>query len=514
MALDFIPNMSIPENFEIDVRDAPGEVVVDPMRRRDHNRPKGLHEAKKELNRVAKGTGARLDRRIATFPQGEYVLLMRCHVVDGRTGVVSEHMRIVGTGMLRAAVDDHLETLLTYTGEPAELVVEAPVAGAADADRVEARSYLEMPENAVERSKKLRVMLQRAWVLEGHSPVTKHIYNAVKKGSPGFAWWHDEFPDVEFTNMAVEAADVSRKIFPIVATKLHELLTGRLPGEETPAPEEPPAPPVPREPEGPFAPCLRSILCTRCNRHRGRCNKRGRRANAAGAHDTNEMTTDSIEDIIDDIIEDPSEEDPGEEPIEDPGEEPVEDPVEDLDEDPAEDIIEDPVEDIIEDPVEDRTEPLDDPHGPRDVFMDFMARVQTLAHEHEPFVHLTRGQIAMLKAYMDAGKSRVAAYRAMGLGVTPEYEEWARKSQGVRAWRQLAVEFPGCMETLVAHGHVSDRYTPRAQPKKPKTAKTRKTQKNAFAKNSASRKMRTRKRNEKSSEEKVRALRRAGYQVY
>ena len=493
----------------MEMGDAAGE-VVDPMRRRDHNRLKGLHEAKKELNRVAKGTGARLDRRIATFPQGEYVVLMRCHVVDGRTGVVSEHMRIVGTGMLRAAVDDHLETLLAYTGEPAELVVEAPSAGAADADRVEAQSYLEMPENAVERSKKLRVMLQRAWVLEGHSPVTKHIYNAVKKGSPGFAWWRGEFPDVEFTNMAVEAADVSRKIFPIVATKLHELLTGRLPGEEIPVPEEPPAPPAPREPEGPFVPCLRSILCTRCNRHRGRCNKRGRRANAADAHDTNEI-------IIEDIIEDPVEED-----VEDP----VEDPVQDLDEEPVEDFIENPVEDPAEEPVEDLEEPVEDldeepvqdplaaPRGPRDVFMDFMARVQTLTHEHEPFVHLTRGQIAMLKAYMDAGKSRVAAYRAMGLGVTPEYDEWARKSQGVRAWRQLAVEFPGCMETLVAHGHVADRYTPRAQPKKPKAAKTRKTQKNAFAKNSASRKMRTRKRNEKSSEEKVRALRRAGYQVY
>lgn len=510
--------MSIPENFEMDVGDAAGE-VVDPMRRRDHNRLKGLHEAKKELNRVAKGTGARLDRRIATFPQGEYVLLMRCHVVDGRTGVVSEHMRIVGTGMLRAAVDDHLETLLTYTGEPAELVVEAPSTGAADADRVEARSYLEMPENAVERSKKLRVMLQRAWVLEGHSPVTKHIYNAVKKGSPGFAWWRDEFPDIEFTNMAVEAADVSRKIFPIVATRLHELLTGRLPGEETPVSEEPPAPPAPREPEGPYVPCLRSTLCTRCNRHRGRCNKRGRRANAADAHDTNEdPSEDFIEDPVEDLDEEPIE-DPVEDPVEGLGEEPIEDPaedpIEDLDEEPVEDIIEDPVEEPVEDPVVDiDEEPLTDPHGPRDVFMDFMARVQNLAHENEPFVHLTRGQIAMLKAYMDAGKSRVAAYRAMGLGVTPEYEEWARKSQGVRVWRQLAVEFPGCMDTLVAHGHVADRYTPRAQPKKPKTAKTRKTQKNAFAKNSASRKMRTRKRNEKSSEEKVRALRRAGYQVY
>lgn len=465
---------------------------------RDHNRAKGLHEAKKELNRLVRGMEKRMNRRIATFPHGEYVLLTRCQVVDGRSGVASEHVRVVGTGVLRDAVEDHAETLLAYTGDPVPAVDDPPLA--VDADCAEAMSYMDMPENAVERSKKLRVMLQRAWVLEGHVPITKHIYKAVKKGSPGFAWWHEEFPDVEFTNVAVEAADVSRKIYPVVATKLHELLTGRLPGEDAPVVDEPPH--VPAEPDGPFQPCLRSTLCTRRNRHRGRCNKRGRLRQEMVVPEPVEPLEDPMEDHTEDPVEDPVE-DPHEDPHEDHTQEPIEDHAEDHTEDHAREPMEDPVEDPIEEP-------------PVDVFMSFMARLEALAHPDEPFVHLTRGQLAIVKAYMDTNISRVDAYKAMGLTVTPEYEEWARKSHGVKAWRQMAVEFPGYMETLVNGGLATDRWATHPKPKTPKQKKKapHTTKKKAITKETANQKMRTRKRNENSALAKGRALRSAGYVMF
>ena len=222
---------------------------------KERNPPKELNEALREMNRTVKGLEKRLDKRIASFPAGEYAFLTRCMVQDNRTGVVRQHLCVVGSGILKDAVDKHWDDIINYVPQEEESEEED-----VDAKAIE---YLNMPSSANPRAAKLREMLRLLWNLEGLSN-TKQIYNAVAKGEAGFDWWSTEFPDIPFTNKAVEASNDSARIYRVVAPKLYEKLTGRI----APA----------AAPEPPFVRCDRSHhitglqQCTLKRNHAGLCN--------------------------------------------------------------------------------------------------------------------------------------------------------------------------------------------------------------------------------------------------
>ena len=226
---------------------------------REHYRPKALNTAKKEMNRYVNGLEDRLDKRVSTYPDGEFVLMTRCKVQDKRTGIISHHVKVIGSGNLKAAVDTYYEDLVQYYPDSSSDEEEDPQ----DIDAV-ANAYLDMPGMATPRAAKLRDMLRQLWILEGHSD-TKQIYNAVTKGEAGFSWWTTEFPDIPFTNKAVESSENSSRIYRVVAPKLYERLVGTPPSIDGPV-------------EEPFMRCERNHRltglqqCSLHKGHRGACN--------------------------------------------------------------------------------------------------------------------------------------------------------------------------------------------------------------------------------------------------
>ncbi len=227
---------------------------------RDHYRPKTLNEAKKELNRLTSGFEKRLTKRVATFPEGEYVLITRCKTQDQRTGVMKQHIRAVGSGMLKDAVEKFWNELMDYYPTDDDEAMEEQ-----EDENARANALLDMPRNAIKRATALRDMLRELWKLEGHSN-TKQIYNAVSKGEDGFSWWLTEFPDIQFTNKAVESSDNSIRIYRVVAPKLYEKIVG--------------CPPTVDAPEIPFVRCEKAHpitgaqQCSLRKNHRGMCNMR------------------------------------------------------------------------------------------------------------------------------------------------------------------------------------------------------------------------------------------------
>lgn len=224
---------------------------------RDHNRPKGLSEARREMNRLVSGMDNRLTRRVGAFPGGEFALVTKCLKADKRTGVASEHVRVIGMGALKDSVESNLDLLLNHVPEE-DTEEEEDVT----ANEKRAQEYLEMPEAAIPRAQKLREMLRLLWILEGTHSKTKQIYKAVAKGESCFSWWSTEFPDIPFTNKAVEASEASKKIYAVVAPKLYECMVGHAPRSDGEAPEQP------------IELCERSQFCTRKKGHVGRCNMR------------------------------------------------------------------------------------------------------------------------------------------------------------------------------------------------------------------------------------------------
>jgi hypothetical protein len=221
-----------------------------------------MNEARREMNRVVKGLEKRLDKRLDTFPEGEYVLITRCMIQNNRTGTMKHHIRMIGSGLLKRAVETHWDTLTTYYPSDDDDDDDDD-----DVTTNVADTYLDMPIAAIPRATKLRDMMRQLWILEGHSN-TKQIYNAVAKGDdPGFSWWTDEFPDIPFTNKAVESSEHSVRIYRIVAPKLYERLVGHAPitGEE-------------ERDDDPFVRCEKKHHITglqQCSlrmRHRGVCN--------------------------------------------------------------------------------------------------------------------------------------------------------------------------------------------------------------------------------------------------
>ena len=230
----------------------------------EHNRPKALNEAKREMNRTMKNLRKRLGKKFDSFPEGEFVLMTRCLVQDDRTGVTSHHYSVVGEGALFDAVKKYENEITHYMPveeeEEEEMVIDENV------QRMnEAESYLDMPSSAIPRATKLREMLRTLWVMEGHS-ATGQIYNAVANGDPGFSWWDTEFPDIEFNNTAVAASENSVRIYKVVAPKLYVQLTGHRPVGES------------DEPHVPFVRCDKPHYstglqeCALVKNHRGRCN--------------------------------------------------------------------------------------------------------------------------------------------------------------------------------------------------------------------------------------------------
>ena len=226
---------------------------------REHYRPKALNEAKTEMNRMMNGLRKRLDKRVATFPEGEYVLVTRCMTRDNRTGLMKHHMRAVGSGLLGDAVEHYWNELGEYY--PEEEREEEP----GEDDDARAHAFLEMPRSALLRATQLRDMLRELWVLEGHSK-TKQIYKAVARGEAGFPWWRAEFPDIPFTNKAVESSVNSVRIYRVVAPKLYEKIVGAAPTVDAPA--------------EPFVRCEKNHhvtgmpQCSMKKNHRGVCNMR------------------------------------------------------------------------------------------------------------------------------------------------------------------------------------------------------------------------------------------------
>jgi muconolactone delta-isomerase len=196
-----------------------------------------------------------LSRKFCSYPGGEFVLIARCVVQDDRSGETHHHVRIIGEGTLLEAAHNYYDELTQFIPAPEEEVVVN--------EDDKAQQYLDMPTAAVPRSKKLRGMLRDLWRIEGHSN-TKQIYNAVANGEEGFSWWNTEFPDIPFTNLAVEHSENSVRIYKVVAAKLYHELTGHPPpGEEIV---------VPSERCDKFHPSTGRQDCALEKGHRGRCN--------------------------------------------------------------------------------------------------------------------------------------------------------------------------------------------------------------------------------------------------
>jgi hypothetical protein len=202
-----------------------------------HNRPKALNEAKREMNRSMKNLGKRLGKKFNSFPGGEFVLMTRCLVQDDRTGVTSQHYSVVGEGTLLDAVKKYGNEITQHmpANEEEEMVIDG---NESDQRTNDAESYLVMPSSAIPRATKLRNMLRMLWKMEGHSN-TKQIYNAVANGEAGFSWWDTEFPDIDFNNTAVAASENSARIYHVVAPKIYEQLTGHRPATNDDAPVVP-----------------------------------------------------------------------------------------------------------------------------------------------------------------------------------------------------------------------------------------------------------------------------------
>lgn len=222
----------------------------------------GLHEAKYEMKRTVRGLKKRLDKKIPLFPEGEYVLMTRCKIMDHRTGTLSSHFSLVGSGPLMDAAERQRQYFIDHcpTDDDDEDESESTLE---ENDTTLADTYLIMPTSAIPRATKLREMMRLLWKLEGHSD-TKQIYKAVAKGEPGFSWWTTEFPDIPFTNKAVESAGNSVRIYRGMAPKLYERIVGQ--------------PPTVEAPEEPFVRCDRQHhvtglqQCSLRKNHRGVCN--------------------------------------------------------------------------------------------------------------------------------------------------------------------------------------------------------------------------------------------------
>lgn len=231
-------------------------------------RPKELNESKRELNRVLRRLQPRLDRQISTFPDGEHVVIARCMRRDKRTAAEEPYVKIIGSGDLLEGVESCRDSILDFVREPEE--PEEPI-DTVELERkklAKASKYLEMPSTALARSKKLRKMLRKLWKLEGHFK-TKQIYKAVQNEEAGFAWWAGEFPDIPFTNLAVESADASKRIFQVVAPKLYKAKTGKKPPSSDGDGNG-----ILAQVEVKVEQCRLSGFCTRPNRHVGLCNHR------------------------------------------------------------------------------------------------------------------------------------------------------------------------------------------------------------------------------------------------
>jgi len=222
---------------------------------RNHNRRKGVDEAARLLNKMTTSLKKQLDRRIATFPDGEYVLALRCTKQDRRTGMSAEHMRVVGHGGLMEAFTATQQQIVEHvaTDQDNEL-----------ADHLE--TYTIMPEIAERRAKVLRHMIHMLWTLEGNGE-TKHIYKVYATDGRGFEWWKETFPTIPFTTTSLDTAQNSKTIYPVILERLRNHLPQKVPDNQ---PEPPPEPA--------YIVCTRKPWCDRERGHVGACSKRRKTA--------------------------------------------------------------------------------------------------------------------------------------------------------------------------------------------------------------------------------------------
>lgn len=241
-------------------------------RHRDHNRPKTMDESKAALTDMARAAEKTMLRKMATFPEGEGVSILKTVTRNMRRGDVSEMYKVIGTEKLKRVVLSLLPTIQEKLLEDSE-----------DEEEDTGESYedlLIMPANAEIRATKVREMVHRLWSLEkADTPyaTSKHIYKIVKRGlDPGFSWWHDALPGIPFTNKAMEGSRASKTVFSVVAPKVYHLLTGEhgyVVAHEDDHDKEEEVEPAPLEEPPPVIQCTRSELCSRPNQHRGRCNR-------------------------------------------------------------------------------------------------------------------------------------------------------------------------------------------------------------------------------------------------
>lgn len=397
---------------------------------RDHARPKTLSESKAAMNKAMRGFEKRLTKRFDTFPGGEYVIIARCLKEDKRSNEIAEHVRIAGSGKLYDGALHHLKDIVNYVDQESL------------SEEERARMYLEKPDNAASRSKKLRAMLQHLWQLEG-LPSTKHIYKAVAKGkTEGFEWWKETFPDVPFTNESIEHSNTSDQIFDIVSRKLYERLMGcsLTTGDDVEHVVEQ------------VIPCKRHQHCTRPNGHVGACNGRTK--------DLDNTNTQQCQ----------------------------------------------------------RSKRCTRGHGhlgrcdkkkkkPKPTDLNaFYTALHAETHADEPFRHFSQGEIAQFAARINTGMDHLEAYKAMGVSVTAQYEEWIRGTEGGRVWTTLKSTFPDYLEVATPPENMDRRKLKKTKPKK-KLVKKRKSA------DTLKRKLNTSKRHKQSAMAKKLRMEKDGYYV-
>lgn len=358
---------------------------------RDHNRPKTLDEAGRALNKLSKSMNTRLSKKMVTFPDGEFVLAVRCTKKDKRTGTSKEHVRVVGKGALFDGFKRLENQLFEYVGDD--------VSGNGDASlTTEIQQYAVMPELAEKRAANLRKMLQKLWILEGKAP-TKQIYKAAARNG-GFEWWDEECEGLEFKNNVVDDATSSRTLYPIIFQKLNAYV---------PAEEEPQPPPPEEHPlEEPVELCTRSDRCDKPNGHVGNCNKK--RVLPDGIMDADEARE---HDML------------------------------------ANGATYGDCQKSIFCSNKNGHRGLCNQNRKVHVGPTIREVIESKCHPDELFNSLTAGEVAVLKRHLEDGIDRAKAYTLLGKGVTDEYDAWM-ESEGMDVWDEIEEQFPTYLEELSA----------------------------------------------------------------
>ena len=192
---------------------------------------------------------------MATIPGAKWLLVAIADVQD-TSGKVEEVCYKGGSESMLGAFDSVFEQFMDF--EPAAT------------DTTADDTLLTMPASATVRVRKLNTILRDLFRHEhagtAHAS-TKQIYKAVRDGA-SFAFWDATFPTTPFTTQALASSDTSRNVYIAAAAKLHSVRTG-VPldgghGEAVEAVEDVVA----------HEKCVRTMLCSRANRHRGACDKK------------------------------------------------------------------------------------------------------------------------------------------------------------------------------------------------------------------------------------------------